>query len=290
MPPSFACASKQLFPFARRNRGWLKVVLQVYALFCAGGLGLAVGISIADGDEWIKDRDLDPSSRWTLAIWYIWCTFHGTSFGEITPASPVGKLIGCVAATLGYWFLLILLSVVLLSQLAGEQEPTVRSVVGRIAGATWPSLLAVFACILVFAALIPIDKFDWEDEGNGTDTGADGSDQAMSYGDKLYFCWVVVFRSPYGDIYPEKLVAKLFTSVLGFVGLLWMPYVLALVAVRRPSQLEHDRLVHALAAPDFDTILLGRGYMAPGEAKEDTRGPTVAPKESDCLRDGDAEA
>ena len=66
-----------------------------------------------------------------------------------------------------------------------------------------------------------------------------------------------------GDIFPETDVGKGLTVLLGLVGLLYIPYVLALTALRRPSAAEHNALVEALAARPWDTALLGPGYMAP---------------------------
>merc|ERR1711974_158000 len=51
----------------------------------------------------------------------------------------------------------------------------------------------------------------------------------------IYWMWCVVHRQPYGDIWPCTPEARLITFPAGVMGLLYMPYALALWAVRCPT-------------------------------------------------------
>jgi len=73
--------------------------------------------------------------------------------------------------------------------------------------------------------------------------------------------WNVVHRNPYGDIWPSTPEARLITFPATIMGLLYMPYALALVAVRCPTEEQHAALLGHLNQNPDDA--LGKGYIVP---------------------------
>ena len=173
--------------------------------------------------------------------------------GDLIPYSSGGKVIVMVIAFAGYWIHLLTMCVVLLSQLAGEPDPTMLTMLTKIAKKVWPSLAVVVALLLVLGPVFPEVL---SNEARESDLGV---------GDGIYYAWCVAFRMPFGDIYAgsNDMVAKVMTAVLGLVGLMYQPYVLALVALRHPSVEEYQAFILALHAEPLDPTVLGRGYVQP---------------------------
>jgi len=89
---------------------------------------------------------------------------------------------------------------------------------------------------LVMAA----EKSRWNKE-NGDDGEWD-----YSYGIGVYFVWSVFHKVPYGEIYPVTNAGKCLSSLICILGILYQPYIIPLVSIRRPSQKEHQELVGKL--------------------------------------------
>ena len=138
-----------LFPFASGNRIWLVVVARAY-FFCMF-LNVALGL-IFYAAEGMEDRFFGGTGKplehvgrgeSTLdeALWFVYCTFHGTSFGDVYPRTTAGRLVAMLVALLGYFFFALKMCVILLSQLAGEPPPTTFSVPKRMVRAAAPSFV-----------------------------------------------------------------------------------------------------------------------------------------------------
>jgi len=56
-----------------------------------------------------------------------------------------------------------------------------------------------------------------------------------NYGTCLYYVWSVFHKVPYGDIITFSAGGKIITSIICLLGNLYQPYLLALVALRRPT-------------------------------------------------------
>ena len=72
------------------------------------------------------------------------------------------------------------------------------------------------------------------------------SDCPYDYFGGVYFAWCVVFRSTYGEIIPASTLSRILTALLALVSLLYIPYVLALVAFRRPTRQQYSDFMERL--------------------------------------------
>jgi hypothetical protein len=254
----FAINVWKIAPFRAGNRGWILVIFKAYVACLCMCMGLACIINSIEGKKWLHE-DVNGKS-WSRArgdfaldecIWYVVTTVHGIGFNEFNAHGKAARYVTCLCVSLGYWFVIFLLAAVLLSQLPGERTPSLYSVTARVVNAVWPSY-SVFVLFTVVAGstlgpYVSEDQFD----SNGMDTG-------------VYFAWTVAHRMVYGDIYPDTPYGRGMTIVLAVTGLLYMPYALALVAVRAPTLGEHENLLGLLRKnPDS---ALGRGYIVPPEA------------------------
>ena len=113
---------------------------------------------------------------------------HSTA-GDLLPKSSAGKVIVMAIAFAGYWIHVLTMCVVLLSQLAGEPDPTMLTMLTKIAKKVWPSLAVVVALLLVLGPVFPEVL---SNEARESDLGV---------GDGIYYAWCVAFRMPFGDIY-----------------------------------------------------------------------------------------
>jgi hypothetical protein len=86
-------------------------------------------------------------------MWMIFCTFHGMSFGDYHPIYTAERIFLCLVILLGYYFVILTMSIVMLSQLAGEPEPTLFSTPKRIFKCAWPMFLLKFLILLIFAGI-----------------------------------------------------------------------------------------------------------------------------------------
>merc|ERR1712093_652383 len=82
----------------------------------------------------------------------------------------------------------------------------------------------------------------------------------------VYWFWCVMHRAPYGDIWPNTPAGRTITAVGAIVSFLYPPYVLALIALRRPSAVEHEQLLDYFQEHPEDA--LGRGYIVPPTGRE----------------------
>jgi len=155
---------------------------------------------------------------------------------------------GCIS--MGYWFIIFMCCIVMLSQLPGEKTPSLFSTLSRMISAVWPSYLVFITIIfLVGAQCGPYVNFDHDGE-NLWPTG-------------VYFMWQTAHRMPFGDLYPNTVIGRSCTFPMAILGLLYMPYAMALVAVRCPSMAQHEALLGELRKHPEDS--LGRGYIVPEE-------------------------
>jgi len=80
-------------------------------LFC---LILAFIIYGAMGKHWTR-VDKGRGDSLDEILWWVFCAFHGLSFGDLTPVGPFDRAMGCLIAFLGYHFVILAMSIVLLS-------------------------------------------------------------------------------------------------------------------------------------------------------------------------------
>lgn len=251
---NFARNIWKIAPFRAGNRHWLLLLLKAYITCLISCLLLACVLNSVEGKKWV-DTDLrghGVKARGNTAldecIWFVFTTVHGIGFGEFNARGVASRLIAMTCVSIGYWFTIFLLCVVMLSNLPGEHTPSLYSVTARMVSAVWPSYLVVLFLIVVCGSMcgpyVSDDPFGY----NGWPTG-------------IYWLWTVVHRMPYGDIYPNTSFGRTLTVPAAILGLLYMPYALALVAMRCPTMEQHESLLGHLRK--YPEQLLGRGYVIP---------------------------
>jgi hypothetical protein len=248
----------KLFPFRSGNRVWVIILLKAY--FCCVILGfcLACILNACEGSKWLSTTirggwgvKARGDSALDECFWFVFTTMHGIGFGEFNARGVTGRLIAMFCCTIGYWFTIFMMAIIMLSQLPGEKVPSLYGVVSRMFAALWPSYSVFLAIILAVGAVVgPYVSKDHEGRNE--------------WPTEMYWAWTVVHRTPYGDIFPDTVFGRFVTVPIGCMGVLYMPYALACIAVRCPSLAEHREIVGHLRGNPEDA--LGRGYVEPPEA------------------------
>jgi hypothetical protein len=257
----------KLFPFRSGNREWLIVLIKAYISLLTLSFCLGCILNALEGKTWIgrhtyrEDANDDsyahagPIARGDTALdecfWFVFTTIHGCAFGEFMPRGTEGRLVAMFSCSLGYLFTIFMMSVIMLSQLPGEKATSLIGVLTRLGSVLWPSYSVFLAFTLAVGSFMgPFISHD----GFGKNT----------FGTGMYWTWTVMHRAPYGDIYPDTVFGRTVTVPVGMIGLLYMPYALACIAVRCPSFTQHRDLIGRLRGSPEDA--LGRGYVEPPEA------------------------
>lgn len=249
------------FPFRPGNRKWLLILFQGYVGCLFSCFVLACIINSIEGKDWLRGnaKGHGEGSKGQTALdevtWFVFTTMHGIGFGEFMPRSTMGRIIGMFVCTIGYWLPIYLGAIIILSQLPGEPMPTVCGVTRRMLSAVWPSYIAFMFWIFAFGAM---------SANNLSKDRIAGNRAPASVG--IYWMWTVAHRMPYGDIYPTTHFSRTITVPAAMLGSLYMPFALALIAVRRPTMEQHQSLLDNLRSHPKDAF--GRGYSVPAPLKE----------------------
>eukprot|EP00930_Biecheleria_cincta_P101215 TRINITY_DN92838_c0_g1_i1.p1 TRINITY_DN92838_c0_g1~~TRINITY_DN92838_c0_g1_i1.p1 ORF type:complete len:290 (-),score=35.68 TRINITY_DN92838_c0_g1_i1:169-999(-) len=251
----------KLFPFRSGNRMWALVLLQGYLGCMVVVLVGGFVINFIEGDTW---DDIHRRWGWSAAkqkaygdtaldecIWFVIMTLHGMTFGEFMPISTTGHVITMVVTALGFWFTILMASVVLLSQLPGQKTKHLPHVLADMVNACWPSYLIY--CILALTI--------------GSQIGPYLSKDPSGFNDKytgMYYMWCVAHRTVFGDIWPQKAEARYATIPFVFLSYIYPCYAMALIAVRRPSTAQHQQLLAYMNQHPEECM--GPGYIVPAEA------------------------
>merc|ERR1711957_630721 len=115
-------------------------------------------------------------------------------------------------------------------------------------GTVWPSYL-IFVLIIVLAGSFL---------GPYVSNAPSGRNDAAT---GIYWLWCVMHRAPFGDIWPNSVLGRGSAVVAALLGYMYPPYALALIAVRRPTDEEHEQLLEYLNTKPADAM--GRGYVTP---------------------------
>jgi len=253
----------KVLPFRSGNRMWALVLLQAYLLCMLLVLVGGFIINFIEGDTWT-----DLEARWARGlrngkqnsygdtaldecIWFVFMTMHGMTFGEFMPVSSTGHVIIMIVAGVGYWYLILMAAVVLLSQLPGQKTKNLLQVLADLVSACLPSYL-VYGFVVLAA---------------GSQLGPYFSKDPTGFNDHwtgMYMMWCVAHRTVFGDMWantPESRWAVLIFTILSYI---YPCYALALVAVRRPSTAQHQQLLAYM--DQHPEARMGPGYIVPGEA------------------------
>jgi hypothetical protein len=253
---NFADNIWKIAPFRAGNRAWFVVLMKGY-FSCIVGCGiLACVLNSIEGDKWVESTmKIHVTAKGNTALdecfWFVFTTVHGIGFGEFNARGVASRVVACTCVSIGYWFTIFLMGIVMLANLPGERVPTLWGVMKRMVGAVWPSyMIFMFLTAAVGSTMGPyLSKDPWGfGWGNGCGTG-------------IYWMWTTTHRMPYGDMWPDTSWGRTVTVFAAMIGLLYMPYALALVAVRCPTAEQHESLLGNLRKHPENA--LGRGYIVP---------------------------
>lgn len=271
----------KLFPFRSGNRVWVIILLKAY--FCCVLLGfcLACILNALEGNLWMHSVkgswgvEAKGDTALDECFWFVFTTMHGIGFGEFMARGVTGRLIAMFCCAIGYWFTIFMMSIIMLSQLPGEKAPSLYSVTTRMVTALWPSYSVFLSVVLAVGSVVgPFVSKDHEGR-NEWPTG-------------MYWAWTTVHRTPYGDVYPDTVFGRSITVPVACMGVLYMPYALACIAVRCPTKEQHRETVGRLRANPEDS--LGRGYMQPAQAAGGSHGlEDFVNQDSYCREEDDDE-
>ena len=76
-------------------------------------LGLILNAIV--GKQWLIDKYASGDSALDEIIWLIFCTFHDITFGDQYPHSWIDRVFICIVQFIGYHFVTLTMSVVILS-------------------------------------------------------------------------------------------------------------------------------------------------------------------------------
>lgn len=250
----------KLFPFRQGNRAWFIVLFKAYITCLLLGFCMACILNAIEGDRWIgaTKQGYGAWVRGETALdecfWFIMTTMHGIPFGEFFGRGCPGRIIAMCCCSIGYLFVIFMMTLIMFSQLPGEKAPSLYSVGSRMVSALWPSYSVFMAIVLAIGSMVgPYVSNDHDGKNN--------------YGTGMYWSWTVAHRVPFGDIYPDTAFGRVLTLPLAAMGVLYLPYALACVAVRRVTAEQHKSIVGQLRSNPEDA--LGRGYVEPANAAND---------------------
>jgi len=259
---NFAMNVWKVCPWRARNREWLCVLFQAYFACIFASFLMACVLNSLEGQKWRDDFHGDGvhavgSSALDECFWFVFTTMHGIAFGEFMPRGAPGRIIAMGCCSMGYWFVIFMCCIVMFSQLPGEKTPSLYSTLSRMISAVWPSYIVFIAIICIVGAQCGPYVSNDRDGRNEWPTG-------------IYWMWTTAHRMPYGDLWPETTIGRCVTVPTAILGLLYMPYTMALVAVRCPSMAQHEALLGELKKHPEDSF--GRGYEVPDAAMSPARG------------------
>mmetsp|Transcript_4832 Transcript_4832/g.6856 ORF Transcript_4832/g.6856 Transcript_4832/m.6856 type:complete len:273 (+) Transcript_4832:99-917(+) len=258
--------ASKLLPFRSGNRIWAVRLCQGYSVAMLIAIIMAALINAHEGELWMtKDKGQKQKAYGKTAfdecLWFTFTTLHGIQFGEFIPQSVAGDVLTSVVMAVSYWCVIFMAAIVMLSQLPGVKPQGLFSMISGMASIVWPSY-AILVGIIFFAGYI-VGPY-----------AANGLSQDPRCGEKwncenkfnligIQWLWSVIHRAPLGDIWPDKPFGRAITVPAAFISYLYPPYVLALIAIRRPTLAEHEQLLASINS--YPEEAMGPGYVIPEE-------------------------
>lgn len=254
----------KIFPFGSGNRVWVFILLKAYLCCIIAGFCLACSLNAVEGRKWLGTTHhggFGLTAKGDTALdecfWFVFTTMHGIGFGEFMARGFAGRLIAMLCCSIGYWFTIFMMSIIMMSQLPSEKAPSLLGVTSRMVHALWPSYSVLLGIVLAIGSVVG-HYLSRDPEGNNEwPTG-------------MYWAWTTVHRAPYGDISPDTPFGFAVTVPISGMGVLYIPYALACIAVRCPTSAQHRKLIgHLRSNPEQ---ALGSGYIEPPEAADGPSG------------------
>lgn len=266
--------SEKLFPFTARNTVWAVRLCQGYGLCLIIGVAMAALLNINEGEEWMKGETKGQkvngntvkghgNSAFDECLWFTLTTLHGIGFGEFGTKSVGGDWIISLVVAVSYWCSIFMAAIVMMSQLPGVKPQSLVAMLKQMAGVVWPSYLIIVILTSIFGFLVG----PYMEDGLSPDPACNGSCEEKFNLLGVQWLWSVVHRAPFGDVWPDTPFGRVVTVPAGVISYLYPPYVLALIAIRRPTPTEHaELLAHMNAYPEE---AMGPGYIVPASGPRD---------------------
>jgi len=259
--------SSKLCPFNSRNFVWAKRLLEGYAFCLFIALLLAGVINILEGEQWMeatKGQKIRHGGQYSFdqCLWFTFTVLHGVAFGDFMTKTTAGDYIKGLAISISYWCTILMMAIVMLSQLPGVKPPSLFRMISQIASAVWPSYFILASLTVFFGHVIGPNMGD----GISVDPSCSGNCEKNLNALGIDFLWTVVHRAPFGDVWPDTPFGRAIVVPAAIVGYLYPPYVLALIAIRRPTVKEHASLLEHMQGPHPEEVM-GPGYVVPADAR-----------------------
>ncbi|CAE7649642.1 unnamed protein product [Symbiodinium sp. CCMP2592] len=142
------------------------------------------------------------------ALHLLWTTFHGATWGHVSPEGGVQQAVACIVASLGYlWRQLVLL--LLLRSI--NQREIARKYTGALLGTY--SCFALLGNLILAAVVLAVDM----------------NSVGGSYGTSLYYAWMTYHGRAYGEYAPMSAGGEAIAALLACLGNLGWVWPLLLV-------------------------------------------------------------
>merc|ERR1712232_825032 len=195
-------------------------------------------------------------------------TLHGVGFGEYQTVTTKGDYLAAVMVAVSYWCTIFMAAIIMLSQLPGGDPPGIIALISQIAKTVWPS----YSVFVGFAFVVGFLVGPYAMDGITPDEQCKGSCETGRFNAiGVNWLWYVMHRAPMGDIYPDTPFGRVVTVPAFVISYLYPPYVLALIAIRRPTSAEHADLVARII--DRPEEAMGPGYMTPASNAREMQMP-----------------
>jgi hypothetical protein len=268
--------NQKLFPFSSKNTVWAVRLGQGYFLCVSVAVVMAALLNYSEGEQWMAAQDKGQkvgtntinahyASALDECLWFTMTAVHGISFGEFGTKSIAGDWIMSVVVAVSYWCSIFMAAIVMMSQLPGMKPRSLFTMLKHMASVVWPSYLIVVLLTFAFGYIVG----PYAADGLSPDPACGGACEKRFNLLGVQWLWSVVHRAPYGGVWPDTPFGRCVTIPAGIVSYLYPAYVLALIAIRRPTTTEHaELLAHMNASPEE---AMGPGYIVPAIMSPDEK-------------------
>jgi hypothetical protein len=258
---------EKLFPFTSRNLVWAVRLAQGYCLCLFVAVVMAAFLNFNEGEKWMEGQTHGQKvsgggirrsgTAFDECLWFTFTTLHGINFGEFAAKSTAGDWILSLVVAVSYWCAIFMAAIVMMSQLPGVKAQSLLDIVKHMASVAWPSYLIVVSLTFIFGYIVG----PYAADGISQDPTCNGGCEKKFNLIGIQWLWSVVHRAPYTGVWPDTPFGRVVTVPAGILSYLYPPYVLALIAIRRPTPTEHaELLAHMNAYPEQ---AMGPGYIVP---------------------------
>jgi hypothetical protein len=229
---------------------------------------MAAFLNYSEGEKWkvqSNGQKMDPGavtkngSAFDECFWFTITTLHGINQGEFVTKSTAGDWIVSLVVAVSYWCSIFMAAIVMMSQLPGVKPRSLFTMLTQMASVVWPSYLIVVILTCFFGYIVG----PYVADGISADPTCQGGCEKQFNLLGFQWLWSLVHRAPYTGIFPDTPFGRVVTIPAGMISYLYPPYILALIAIRRPTPTEHSELLAHMNAYPEDAM--GPGYIVPAD-------------------------